>query len=127
MKDNLPQLDAENQALNALIADNNLLSANTLDSLDHPKSGNGFAKQLPFNHKPMIGQKHSNDHLDKIGDSASGRLYEIHNTQHTQNGQDETDMRDVCLESDTVDGVNETNDFHGFIHDGMVGMYVRLL
>lgn len=119
-KDHMQQLDIENQALNDLIADNNLLAAKTLDSFDNMKMGNGFDSRLTTNNHSikMLESEQNVKHEEKTADSAHGRLYE----NHTENGHDETDMRDVCLGSaDTVDGGNEISAFHGFIHDGLNG------
>lgn len=109
-------MDAENQALNALIADSHSLAANTLDSFDRPQPDNGFADhtEAPITNQ-MLAKEPTTD--DVHVNNTDGRLC----GNHTQSGQDETDMRDVCLGSDIVDGVNDVNAFHGFIHDGLNG------
>lgn len=116
-KDQRQQLDIENQALNALIADSNSFAANILDSFDHLKIGNGVDAQLATNHNPTNVLGKEKEAEDKTGDSAVGQ----YNGNHTHNGKDETDMREVCLGSDMVDGVTDLKVFPGLIHDGLDG------
>lgn len=120
------KLDDENRALNALIADSNLLAAKTLDSLDLHERANGLDTHRTASHQPRhANEVDTSNGLESNSErSGYGRSYANGTQQstNTEDGEEGSDMRDVCLGSDVVDGADDSKPFCGYIHDGVNGM-----